>query len=259
MNQPVRSKEEIWALRSKTFSQCVAEILNDFFSAKISEWDLDFYVGKNLMTLVPVNYRMYLAEAWHNQKSDYAWFEEEIYRRLEGNRAGKLVPTYWAKTAIRIALLFGIMGELMRAGVVDENHPIDIAVPGGDFSFPFAARYAKEMGLPIGMIICSCKDSSPVWELFNYGQIHTDPKSGTLPRYLEAFLYSFLRVSEAERYNRCCEERKQFILEEEDLQTLQSGMFIAVIGSGRAGEIVTGVTEYSLDEHAAMSYAGLQD
>ena len=44
---PVFSTEEIYALKEKSFGQCVSEMLNRFFSTRLTPWDVEFSVGRH--------------------------------------------------------------------------------------------------------------------------------------------------------------------------------------------------------------------
>ena len=158
---PVLSEDEIDALKDKTFGQCVADILNLFFSARLDGWDVDFAIGRYPIKLVPMSHRIVVAETWNNPDWDFARMVRNLSSRIRGAEDKQGVPSNWAWIAIRVATLFGLFGELFRQGMFDSGKAIDVAVPTGDFSAPIAVWYAKEMGLPIGNIICGCK----LWDM----------------------------------------------------------------------------------------------
>ncbi len=45
--EPVFSREEIDALKEKSFHQCVAEVLNRLFITKLTRWDVEFCVRQH--------------------------------------------------------------------------------------------------------------------------------------------------------------------------------------------------------------------
>ena len=64
--EPVFSREEIDALKEKSFHQCVAEVLNRLFNTKLTRWDVEFCVGRYPVRLVNLPQRIIAGECWHN-------------------------------------------------------------------------------------------------------------------------------------------------------------------------------------------------
>ena len=46
-------RQQVLALADKTFGQCVAETLNQFFACRLTGWDVDFSIGRNPVSVVP--------------------------------------------------------------------------------------------------------------------------------------------------------------------------------------------------------------
>ena len=66
LNLPKFSAQERKRLSEQSFGHCVAEILNLFFSTKLTGWDVDFCIGRYPVRLEPLAHRIYMAETWHN-------------------------------------------------------------------------------------------------------------------------------------------------------------------------------------------------
>lgn len=259
---------EIEALSEKTFGQAVADVLNLFFSAGLTGWDVDFAVGRSPVKQAAMNYRIWMVETWHNQQWDFDWLVRHLMTCVSGK---ELKITDWAKISARIAVLFGVFGELLRDGIVDSEHPIDVAVMAGDFSGPMAVWYAREMGLPVGTIVCSCNENSAPWDLLHHGQIYTDtvavstglPEADySLPPDLERLVFSALGYDENRRYCDACRQGKLYTPDPELAEKLRSGMFGAVVSRKRMDGIIRNVyrtNSYLLDPYAALAYGGLQD
>lgn len=268
---PVLSREEIIALKDKTFGQCVAEILNLFFSARLDGWDVDFCIGRYPVKLVPMSHRIMVAETWHNPDWDFARMVRNLFSRIYGNDDTQGVPSNWACIAIRIATLFGLYGQLLQQGLTDPESVVDVAVTAGDFSAPMAVWYAREMGLPIGNIICSCNDNGSVWDLLHHGHIRTDtvavptntPQCDVgVPSGLERLLYGCIGTSEASRFAEACHQGTIYAPEEENYLSIRKGMFAAVVSQKRMESVIRNVyhtNAYILDPYAALAYGGLQD
>lgn len=268
---PRMNTAEIQSLKDKNFGQCVADVLNLFFLSDLTGWDIDFCVGRNPAKLIAMNYRIFVAEAWHNHDWIFSWYLKHLIGRIRNTDPQTEVPSAWAWTAVRIATIFGVFGELMRSGVVDDEHPVDLAVASGDFSLPLAGWYAREMGLPIGTIIFSDRENGTLWDLFNYGKMHTDavtentdlPESDySVPPHLEAFIFNVLGLSESQKYTDSCRRGRAYVPSREAAERLRRGMFAAVVSQKRMESIISSVDQtngYLPDPYAALAFGGLQD
>src|SRR5690606_9586222 len=59
--------------------------------------------------------------------------------------------------------------ELYRRNEVSEGEKINFVVPTGNFGNILAAYYAKQMGLPIGKLICASNDNKVLFDFFQTG------------------------------------------------------------------------------------------
>lgn len=263
--------EELDALCQKSFGQCVAHILNLFFSARLDGWDVDFAIGRAPAKLRPMSHRIVVAETWHNADWDFARMVRNLNGRIMGTADTEGVPSKWAWLAIRIATLFGLYAEMLRQGILERDKVFDVAVTSADFSGPMAAWYARHMGMPIGTVICSCNENGGVWDLLHHGELRTDavavatntPDADVaLPPELERLIYHRLGVQEANRYAGLCREGRVYAPDELGFDALRSGMYAAVVSQRRMESVIYNVyrtNTYLLDPYSALAYGGLQD
>lgn len=267
----VFSAEEIKTLREKSFSQCVAEILNIFFSARLDGWDVEFCIGRRPVKLIPMSHKIMIAECWNNPSWNLHRTVRNLRSRIIGNATVADEPTDWSWIAVRIALLFGIYAEMLRMGMVEEGQKIDVSVCSGDFSAPMAAWYARQMGLPVGNIVFSCNENSRAWDLLHHGELHTGSQithtviplcDVAVPKDLERLVYGTLGRKEVARYLETCQRKGIYTLNEEQRTRLSEGMFGAVISRKRMESVIRNVYRtrtYLLGPYAALAYGGLQD
>lgn len=258
---PKLDRDVIRALEKKGFSQTVADILNLFFNARLDGWDVDFCIGRYPTKMVPMSHRITVAEVWHNPDYDFARIVRNLSGRIRGTQDTDDQPTNWAWISIRIAFLFAMYGELCRMEFTDPDHPLDVAMPSGDFAAPMAAWYAREMGLPIGTIICSCDSDDPAWDLLHHGEMSTGG-SVTIPSDLERLIFSTLGLDETRRYLERVGKKRPYHPPEEGLDDLRRGIFPAVISRKRGSSMIGSVyntSTYILDPASAIAYGGLQD
>lgn len=261
---PKFSPAEIDGLADKTFNQCVADILNLLFKTKLTGWDVDFCIGRYPVRLEELRHRIIMAETWHNPDWNY---ERMVNNLLDHLCGGDAVPTDWAKIAIRIAILFGIFGELKRSGI----ETADVAVVSGDFSAPMSAWYARQWGLPIGNIICCCNENNNLWDLICHGQLRTDTLSiptvmpeadVALPADLERLIYESGGTGEVERYLDACRRGGMYCPNDAILSKIRKDLFVSVVSSGRIETTIPSVYKthgYLMSPYSALTYAGLLD
>ena len=261
---PAFSHEDLDALLSKPFSQCVADILNLLFKTNLTGWDMDFCVGRYPVRLESLRHRILVGETWHNPDWNYDRMVKNVVSHLCQE---EVVPSDWAKIAVRTAVLFGIFSELKRCGI----EFADISVVSGDFSAPISAWYARQWGLPIGNIICCCNENNSLWDLICHGQMRTDTLSiptaipeadVTLPGDLERLIYECGGVAEVERYLDCCRRGAMYCPRDGILAKLSKGLFVSVVSSQRIGTTIPSVYRthsYLMSPGTALGYAGLLD
>ena len=59
--------------------------------------------------------------------------------------------------------------QLLAEGKIAEGETINVVVPTGNFGNILAAFYAKNMGLPIGKLICASNDNKVLYDFFSTG------------------------------------------------------------------------------------------
>ena len=249
---PSFSQEELSSLKEKSFGQCMADMLNLFFSSRMTSWDVEFSIGRYPMKLAGVNQRLLAVQFWNNQSLDFQKLERTLADKLCGD--GAAAPS-WVTISIRIAALFGAYGEMLRGGHVQAEQVFDAAVPTGNFSWVMAVWYARQMGLPVANIICGCYQNGSVWELLHLGEARAEE----LPEELERLVFGTLGIEEVKRY---CEQTGTYRLLPADLERLRKGLFAAVVSQERVDAAIPSVYRtggYILGPRGALAYSALQD
>ena len=268
---PEFSPEEIGALAGSSFGQNVAEVLNLFFGTKLTGWDVDVTVGRSPVKLRPMSQRILAGELWHNLDGTFDRFVENMAARIhpDGEYIGK--PVNWLQVSVRIAVLFGLFGELIRTGQLTPGKKMDVAVATGSFEAPMAVWYARQMGLPIGTIVCGCNENGAVWDLLHHGEVDTGitAVSTTTPEAdfaiapdLERLICGTIGQDEVMSFWWSCTEGMVYAPNEENYRLLRQGMFAAVVSKARVESILPSVyrtNRYVLDLYAALAYGALLD
>jgi len=256
---PKFHREKLAALCAMSFGQCAAELLNLFFSCRLSAWDVDLCAGRYPVKAASVKRRVVIGEAWHNIEWNYRRMERVLTERIAAAYEMTPVPTSWVRIAIRIVTLFGLYGELLRSGALEADTKFDIAVGCDDFSAPIAVWYAREMGLPVANLICACGDNGAVWDLVHLGEMRTDSNT---PVELERLIFGTLGMEETKRYCGVCQSGGIYTLRGDELEKLRSGIFAAVVSKQRAEGLISGLestTGYVMGPDTALAYGALTD
>jgi threonine synthase len=134
-----------------------------------------------------------------------------------------------------------------------------------------AVWYGRQMGLPIGTIICGCNENGAVWDLLHRGELDTDtlavdtstPECDfALPPDLERLIYGTCGQEEAMRFWWNCTEGGTYIPDEEKFELIRKGMFAAVVSGVRVDTIIPSVyrtNQYILDPYTSLAYGALSD
>ncbi len=267
---PQLTREQIEALSSIAPTQIIANVLNDFFAAKLTSWDVEYALGRRPIKTQAVGTRLFITQLWKNAGSDVSWAVQRLSERIcRSEKAGP--PSNWMEIAVRIALLFSAYGGLLASGSLHYPGLLDVALTTGDFAMPMAAWYARQMGLPVGNIVCGCNTNGSFWDLLNRGEFPsgdvitrtcTPEADLVVPRNLERLVSATLGLEENQRYLLCCRKGRNYILPEEAVDRLGRGLFAAVISDSRSAGIVSGVYQtcgYILGPYGALAYGALQD
>lgn len=271
MRMPYFDEAKIMALPDKSFAQNMADILNLLFHTQLDSWAVEFGVGRYPVKLISVSPRVTIAETWHNPAWRFSRLATGVEKAIRQSDQIEKVPGDWLMIAARIAVLFGIFGQLLKNGAVRTDAPIDVAVPSGNFSAPMAVWYARAWGLPIANIVVCCNENSGVWNLLHRGELRTDaaavktdtPASDfTVPTDLERLIFSTLGAKQTAEFVSVCRRGGTYYLSDADRKTLQAGLQTCVVSSRRMESAIPNLYKtdgYIADPYTALCYSGLID
>lgn len=264
---PIYTAEELTDMQEIGFGQCIAEVLNGFFSCGITGWDVEFAIGRHPVKLSSINQRIWAGELWHNQEGDYACAERALADKL--GCTGD-VPS-WVKIAIRIAILLSTYAQMLKEGVITPVQSFDVAMPTSDFTAVIAVWYARQMGIPIANIVCGCNENSAVWELLHLGELRTDSQvvhtaltaaNVAVPEELERLIHGTLGVEEVLRFREVAGKGGVFSPRPGMLDVLRAGFFAAVVSQSRLEALIPSVFRtggYVMGPYTALAYGAIQD
>lgn len=247
-----------------SFSEVLAQILNYFFSAQLTAWDVDFAIGRNPVKLATVGRKIIVSELWHNHGASYTCLENNLFRFLSKNSGIAAHPTDWARTAIRVAVLFGLYSQMCQNNMVSGHEGFDLVMDAGNYFEPIAAYYAKQMGLPFGKIIVCCNaDNAAIWDLVHRSEVATATLPANMNLGIKRLLCAAFGRGEMERFAEVSNTKRTYTVSETLLeQRLSDDLFVVVVGADRLPAVVNSVLKtdnYHIDEKTAMSFGAVQD
>lgn len=268
---PVFSENEIGSLGQKNFNANLAQTLNLLFGTRLTGYDIDFAMGRYSVRLQQLGQKLVMAECWHNTDWNFTRMIQDLSRLVLADKNAEPELSGWLQTGIRMGVLFGIFGELIRCGLAGKENKVDFSAVSGDFSWPMAAWYARGMGLPIGNIICCCTENENLWNFICHGQLRTDtvavhtvvPEADVVvPEGLEQLISLYGGPEEVDRYVTCLHSGTTYYVEEPFLQRLRKGIYVTVTSERRVLSTIPSAYathNYLMPSGAALAYAGLQN
>lgn len=268
---PSFTTEQLAQLEKESFGERIAQLLNEFFSCRLNGWDIDSAIGRCPVKVETMSHRIIFAELWQNLDGSYTQLERILAEKIRGDGDMTAKPSSWIRIAVRIAIFFALFAELVRAGELDWVRSVDVSVSAGDLSGVMSVWYAREMGLPVGNIICSCNENSALWDLLHHGEMKTDlPKISTttpladtgLPVELERLIFAVLGWEKTSQYLSVCRRGGLYVPPATEFDSLRSGMYAAVVSMARVDALIPSVyrtNSYVIGPYTALAYGGLTD
>lgn len=261
----------LYNLEQMSFGERMAEILNIFFSTKLTGWDIDSSVGRGPVKAATMSHRIFVLELWQNLDGSYDRLEKILAEKIRNDGNVEQRVSSWVRIAIRIALLFSTYAELVRTNAVDWETPVDVSVVSGNFFGAMALWYAREMGLPVANIICSCNENCALWDLLHHGEVKTEVQTihtttpladVGFPAELERLVYATLGWQHTKDFLLTCENKGLYIPPVAEFEQFRNGMFAAVVSKARVEVLISSVyrtNSYLIGPYTALAYGGLTD
>ncbi len=248
-------EDSLQQMKAQSFGETVAQILNYFFSARLTGWDIDFSVGRNPLKIRSIGQKVHICELWHTEAAAYGSLENSLYALLGGTAHES--PTAWARISIAVAILFATFAQLKDA----DRGQFDISCPVEDYLWPVAAIYAKKLGLPLGKIIIACAEEDLAWDFVQHGVLGCKDGSCDISG-PERIVFDALGIDGVNKYLEAAQKGRACHFSEEERPAFSNALSATVLGKDRMDSVVRSVirtSDYTLSADAAAAYGGLQD
>jgi threonine synthase len=97
--------------------------------------------------------------------------DQDFIGRLAGNnlKMSSANSINWGRLLPQIVYYLSAYADLLREGRIEYGEAVNIVVPTGNFGNILAAFYARQMGLPVGRLICAANANNILTDFINSG------------------------------------------------------------------------------------------
>lgn len=177
---------------------------------------------------------------------------------------GRLVP--------QVAYYVYSYAKMLEKGILKAGEKMNVVVPTGNFGNILAAYYAKQMGIPMGKLICASNENKVLTDFINTGvydirrdfYLTNSPSMDILiSSNLERLLYHLAEgnASEVKELMDSLEKDKIYTVSEkikEGLKDFYAG-FATIDETNKAIGTMYAENDYLMDTHTAVAYKVYQD
>jgi threonine synthase len=75
----------------------------------------------------------------------------------------------WGRLLPQVVYYVSAYADMVRAGTMSAGEPIDVCVPTGNFGNILGAYYAKQIGVPIGRLVCASNENNVLADFIETG------------------------------------------------------------------------------------------
>ncbi len=187
-----------------------------------------------------------------------------VFSSANSINIGRLVP--------QVVYYFHAYSQLLKDGTIKEGDTMNVVVPTGNFGNILAAYYAKQMGLPIGNLICASNNNKVLYDFLKDGSydrnrdfhITISPSMDILiSSNLERLLY-FASNDDSDETARLMEQLQtqgKYTINSEMKENLSDfyGGYTDDMETQKAIKEVYDSTGYLMDTHTAVAYAAYKE
>ena len=177
----------------------------------------------------------------------------------------------WGRLAPQIAYYVSAYCDMVKAGRIKMGEPLDVAVPTGNFGNIFAAYLARQMGVPLGRLICASNENNVLTEFLKTGvydrrrAFHTtvSPSMDILiSSNLERLLFLFFGPERTADCMKKLSESGVYSLAEEEIAKIRSVFSGYFCNEEETAEHIRSAFArhgYLMDTHTAVGYGACRE
>ncbi|MBQ8264251.1 MAG: threonine synthase [Oscillospiraceae bacterium] len=177
----------------------------------------------------------------------------------------------WGRLLPQIVYYFSAYCDYVNCGRVAMGEKLDFCVPTGNFGNILAGWYAKQMGLPVGKLICASNENNVLTDFINTGvydknrAFHTtiSPSMDILvSSNLERLLHALAGSEKVKAYMAALSESGRYDVDADVLAKIKADFCCGCCDDAETKANIRQLfdkTEYLMDTHTAVAYKVLSD
>ncbi len=179
----------------------------------------------------------------------------------------------WGRLAPQVAYYFSAYADLLKQGKINAGDLINVVVPTGNFGNILAAYYAREMGLPLGKLICASNQNDVLTEFLTTGvydrqrpffQTLSPSMDILLSSNLERLLYHLTKGNAVKvaGWMDSLAKTGRYQVDDETLAALHDIFAAGCTGDEATKSVISHVLQennYLLDPHTAVAWSVAQE
>ncbi|MDE8702057.1 threonine synthase [Adlercreutzia equolifaciens] len=180
----------------------------------------------------------------------------------------------WGRLLPQVVYYISSYAELVAQGKIEAGQEIDVCVPTGNFGNILAAWYAKQIGVPIDMLLCASNDNRVLTDFINTGTYDISDRefiltaspsmdilvSSNLERQL--FELTGRNADAIRQWMADLNEKKCFRVDEETFRAVRENFSADSVDNATCLATIKQVLDehnYLLDPHTAVAYTAAQN
>jgi len=196
--------------------------------------------------------------------ADHAFNEELHARRLRLSSANSI---NWGRLMPQIVYYVSAYADMVSSGGLKAGELMDVCVPTGNFGNILGAYYAKQIGVPIGRLICASNENNVLADFISTGVydisgrdfvVTPSPSMDILvSSNLERLLYHIAGPLQVREWMAELAEKKRFRVDPDTFKAVRgllAGDFVTNDESLKTLKRVFDETGYLMDPHTAVAW-----
>ena len=177
----------------------------------------------------------------------------------------------WGRVLPQIVYYVSAYCDLLRDGKLKAGEPLHVCVPTGNFGNILAANYAREMGVPIGKLICASNSNNVLTDFIRTGRYDRNrPFHNTISPSMDILISSNLErmlldltgdVAQVKGYMDRLNTEGRYEVSEELLVKLKERFVGCCCDDGETKRVIRRVYDqhqYLIDPHTAVAFSALE-
>ena len=200
--------------------------------------------------------------------------DEQLRKELEerGFFLSSANSINWGRVLPQLVYYISAYCDLLKEGRLNRGEPMNVCVPTGNFGNILAAFYAKEMGLPVGKLICASNSNNVLTDFIRTGVYDRNRAFYTtmspsmdilVSSNLERLLYALSRQDDAlvKRYMECLNREGRYEVNAGLKEQLQGLFYAGFCDDAQTQVVIRDMWEthgYLIDPHTAVAFDVLE-